>query len=308
MVTLWLQEKSNVAYGWPPNFGNGMVTLWLRKGPVSTAVTLWCRVYAKPLNPTVSGLLAHMVLHAKSRVSGGLRNAPKLWVRNGCTLVTEGSRVDAAGRDSVAPAAPRRRRRRPRRTHGTAPGAAGPHGDDTDSTLSSVARALDHAAAQRAEVDAQAAVHTRRLSGRGRQGGTPAAHLGLPRRPLGGAAGPSALQPGVRTSEPPTSAQLSARACAQVRQGDLSRARRTLTSASLAPGDEATLAALSGPESNNLFIQDFLAGYSRLFVFCNSVPNISFSDGKKCHVVLQHPNPSLLETQCSHFFHFPQLF
>ena len=54
-------------------------------------------------------------------------------------------------------AAPRRRRRRPRRTHGTAPGpgpaAAGPHGDDTDSTLSSVARALDHAAARRAEVE-----------------------------------------------------------------------------------------------------------------------------------------------------------
>ena len=67
-------------------------------------------------------------------------------------------RPDAAGRDGVAPAAPRRRRRRPRRTHGTAPGpgpaAAGPHGDDTDSTLSSVARALDHAAAQRVEVDA----------------------------------------------------------------------------------------------------------------------------------------------------------
>ena len=68
-------------------------------------------------------------------------------------------RPDAAGRDGVAPAAPRRRRRRPRRTRGAAPGpgpaAAGPHGDDTGSTLSSVARALDHAAAQRAEVDAE---------------------------------------------------------------------------------------------------------------------------------------------------------
>ena len=29
-----------------------------------------------------------------SRVDGGLRNAPKLWFRNGYTLVTEGSRVD----------------------------------------------------------------------------------------------------------------------------------------------------------------------------------------------------------------------
>ena len=60
--------------------------------------------------------------------------------------------------------------------------------------------------------------------------------------------GARALQPGVRTSELPTSAQLRARACAQVRQGDLSRARRTLTSASLTPGDEETLAALSDPD------------------------------------------------------------
>ena len=57
-----------------------------------------------------------------------------------------------------------------------------------------------------------------------------------------------ALQLGARSSELPTSAQLRARACAQVWQGDLSRARRTLTSASLAAGDEATLAALSGPD------------------------------------------------------------
>ena len=68
-----------------------------------------------------------------------------------------------------------------------------------------------------------------------------------PRRLLGGAAGPSARPSTWRASELPTSAQLRARACAQARQGELSRARRTLTSASLAPGDEATLAALSGP-------------------------------------------------------------
>ena len=77
-------------------------------------------------------------------------------------------RPDAAGRDGVAPAAPRRRRRHPRRTHGAAPGpgpaTAGPHGDDTDSTLSST---LDHAAAQRAEVDAEpGASEVRRLARR----------------------------------------------------------------------------------------------------------------------------------------------
>ena len=50
-----------------------------------------------------------------------------------------------------------------------------------------------------------------------------------------------------RLSTQPAAARRRARACAQVRTGDLSRARQTLTSLPLAPGTAATLAALRDP-------------------------------------------------------------
>ena len=252
-----------------------------------------------------------------------------------CADASRPARARAAGAGPTGRCRARRRcpgRRRPRRTHGTAPGpcpaAAGPHENDTDSTLSSVARALDHAAAQRAEVDAEpGASEGEASSAAARQAAHPlprvprvswawldtvelAAEFASPVPTLQGI--PGFMLPGVRrawafalralctddprtgatqvrawklflllprllftrgasrvaegkaellqrisafhagrwealldrTSELPTSAQLRARACAQVRQGHLSRARRTLTSASLAPGDEATLAGI----------------------------------------------------------------
>ena len=301
-------------------------------------------LYVPLLHAAAGRLCAHSLSHwraaalwweaARAELSAAAPAPPSALLAFLEALPADGAAVLAT---QLHPASPRRRRRRPRRTHGTAPGpgpaTAGFHGDDTDSTLSSVARALDHAAAQRAEVDAKPGASEGEASSAARQAAHPllrvpraswawldtvelaaefasavptlqgvpgfmlpeaarsAPTMGVrfarcapmtpgrgPRRcalgsfscccpgccshaaPLGARkafhAGrweallhrARALQSGVRTSELPTSAQLRARACAQLRQGDLSRARRTLTSASLAPGDEATLAALSDPD------------------------------------------------------------
>ena len=82
-LKLWLRngytlvtERSCVDCGMPPNFGYGMVTCWLRKGPVSIAECL-------------QTLVAEWLHFGYGRVPSRLRNASKLWLRNGYTLVTE---------------------------------------------------------------------------------------------------------------------------------------------------------------------------------------------------------------------------
>ena len=56
-----------------------------------------------------------------------------------------------------------------------------------------------------------------------------------------------ASRPGPPTTLALTDEARRERACAQVKRGDLSQARQTLTAAALAPGNEATLAALQDP-------------------------------------------------------------
>ena len=76
-----LGPVSMAGCGMPPNFGYGMVTLWLRKGPVSMAKCL-------------QTLVTEWLHFGYGRVPSRLRNACKLWLRNGYALVTEGSRVE----------------------------------------------------------------------------------------------------------------------------------------------------------------------------------------------------------------------